>query len=97
MRSVGLDLGARHISYCEVSEGVVVRRASVRRLSELEPMLGAKTAEAKDAGGQENSATRTYAESYVARQDVEDQRDVGAPPLADAPASATLRAPIWKR
>ena len=49
MRSVGLDLGARHISYCEVSEGVVVRRASVRRLSELEPMLGAKTAEAKVA------------------------------------------------
>lgn len=40
MRSVGLDLGARHIAYCEVSEGVVVRRASVRRLGELEAMLG---------------------------------------------------------
>lgn len=49
MRSVGLDLGARHIAYCEVSDGVVVRRASVRRLSELEPMLGPKAAAAQVA------------------------------------------------
>jgi transposase len=49
MRSVGLDLGARHIAYCEVSKGVVVRRASVRRLSELEPMLGPKSPTAQVA------------------------------------------------
>ena len=49
MRSVGLDLGARHIAYCEVSDGVVVRRASVRRLEELEPMLGPKTPAAQVA------------------------------------------------
>ncbi len=49
MRSVGLDLGARHIAYCEVWDGVVVRRASVRRLSELEPMLGSKTASGRVA------------------------------------------------
>jgi len=49
MRSVGLDLGARHIAYCEVVDGVVVRRASVRRLSELEPMLGPQTAAAQVA------------------------------------------------
>ena len=40
MRNVGLDLGARHTAFCEVAEGVVVRRTSVRRLSELEPLLG---------------------------------------------------------
>jgi transposase len=49
MRSVGLDLGARHIAFCEVVEGQVVRRGSVRRLSELEPMLGPKAAAAKVA------------------------------------------------
>lgn len=49
MRSVGLDLGARHIAYCEVFGGVVVRRASVRRLSELEPMLGPQTMAARVA------------------------------------------------
>ena len=49
MRSVGLDLGARHIAYCEVSDGVVMRRASVRRFEELEPMLGPKTAAAQVA------------------------------------------------
>ena len=35
MRSVGLDLGARHIAWCEVVDGVVTRRGSVGRLSEL--------------------------------------------------------------
>ncbi len=49
MRSVGLDLGARHIAFCEVVDGVVVRRASVRRLSELEPMLGRKSPSAQVA------------------------------------------------
>jgi hypothetical protein len=49
MRSVGLDLGARHIAYCEVSDGVAVRRTSVRRLCELESMLGPKTPAAEVA------------------------------------------------
>jgi transposase len=49
MRSVGLDLGARHIAYCEVSDGRVVRRASVRRLCDLEPMLGPKSPAAQVA------------------------------------------------
>jgi transposase len=49
MRSVGLDLGARHIAYCEVSDGAVVHRTSVRRLSELEPMLGRKSPAAQVA------------------------------------------------
>jgi transposase len=49
MRRVGLDLGARHIAYCEVSEGRVVRRASVRRLCDLEPMLGPESPAAQVA------------------------------------------------
>lgn len=49
MRRVGLDLGARHIAYCEVSEGRVVRRTSVRRLCDLEPMLGPKSRAAQVA------------------------------------------------
>lgn len=49
MRSVGLDLGARHIAFCEVVGGVVVRRASVRRLGELEALLGPKTPAAQVA------------------------------------------------
>jgi transposase len=49
MRSVGLDLGARHIAWCEVVDGAVVRRGSVRRLEELEPVLGAVTAPARVA------------------------------------------------
>jgi transposase len=44
-----LDLGARHIAYCEVSDGRVVRRASVRRLCDLEPMLGPKSPAAQVA------------------------------------------------
>lgn len=49
MRSVGLDLGARHIAWCEVVDGVVSRRGSVRRLDELEPLLGATTVPARVA------------------------------------------------
>src|SRR5262249_20822808 len=40
MRSVGLDLGARHISYCEVQNGKVVDRTTVRKLSQLESRIG---------------------------------------------------------
>lgn len=49
MRSVGLDLGARHIAYCEVVDGVVKARTSVRRFQELETRLGVATAPAKVA------------------------------------------------
>jgi transposase len=49
MRSVGLDLGARHIAFCEVKDGKVVRKGSVRRLSELEVMLGPETEPARVA------------------------------------------------
>jgi transposase len=38
-----LDLGARHIAFCEVVEGQVVHRGSVRRLGELEALLGRQT------------------------------------------------------
>jgi transposase len=40
MRSVGLDLGVRHIAYCEVANGKVVDRTTVRSLSELASRLG---------------------------------------------------------
>jgi transposase len=40
MRSVGLDLGARHIAFCEVRDGVVVERASVRSLEQLKSRIG---------------------------------------------------------
>ena len=49
MRSVGLDLGARHIAFCEVMAGKVVGRTSVRRLGELEALLGPETAAAQVA------------------------------------------------
>lgn len=49
MRSVGLDLGARHIAWCEVASGKVIRRGGVRRLSELEPLLGPQTSPAQVA------------------------------------------------
>jgi len=47
MRIVGLDLGARHIAYCEVEQGKVKTRRTVRRLSELEPLLGSGTERAR--------------------------------------------------
>lgn len=40
MRSVALDLGAKKIAYCEVSEGTVIDRRMVGALSSLEPILG---------------------------------------------------------
>ena len=49
MRSVGLDLGARPIAFCEVVAGKVVARTSVRRLGELEALLGPQTAAAQVA------------------------------------------------
>jgi transposase len=49
MRSVGLDLGARHIAYCEVVGGEVVHRTAVRRLAELERLIGLETTPARVA------------------------------------------------
>lgn len=46
MRSVGLDLGVRHIAYCEVKDGQVVERAAVRSFSQLASRLGPKSAPA---------------------------------------------------
>jgi transposase len=40
MRSVGLDLGVRHIAYCEVKDGKVIDRCSVRSFSQLESRIG---------------------------------------------------------
>jgi transposase len=45
MRKIGLDLGARHIAYCEVSTDgkEVVDRATVKSLEELKSRLGPET------------------------------------------------------
>jgi transposase len=49
MRKIGLDLGVRHIAYCEVVDGKVVDRASVKSLSELASRLGPGTEPARVA------------------------------------------------
>jgi hypothetical protein len=49
MRSVALDLGAKKIAYCEVTEGRVVARRTVTKLSSLSDVLGADTAPARVA------------------------------------------------
>jgi len=46
MRSVGLDLGVRHIAFCEVRGGEVIERAAVSSFDELESRLGPKTPKA---------------------------------------------------
>jgi len=43
MRRIGLDLGVRHIAYCEVANGKVVARYSVKSLDELARQLGPGT------------------------------------------------------
>jgi transposase len=40
MRNVGLDLGVRHIAYCEIVDGKVIERVTVRSLRELRSRLG---------------------------------------------------------
>jgi transposase len=40
MRRVGLDLGVRHIAYCEVKDGKVIDRATVRSFSQLASRIG---------------------------------------------------------
>lgn len=47
MRSVGLDLGVRKISFCEVSDQKVVRRATVEGVQGLERWLGPGTPKAR--------------------------------------------------
>lgn len=47
MRSVGLDLGVRHIAFCEVRDGNVVDRTSVRSLSALASRIGPNTPAAR--------------------------------------------------
>jgi transposase len=47
MRSVGLDLGARHIAYCEVCDGQVVDRGAVEKLEQLSTRIGPKTKPAR--------------------------------------------------
>ena len=49
MRSVGLDLGVRHIAICEVVRGEVVARTTVHSLKELEGRLGPGTPRAQVA------------------------------------------------
>lgn len=49
MRNIGLDLGARHIAYCEVRDGEVVDRTSVKRLDQLKSRIGPDTAPARIA------------------------------------------------
>jgi transposase len=49
MRSVGLDLGVRHIAVCEVVQGEVVARATVHSLKGLEERLGPGTPKAQVA------------------------------------------------
>ena len=40
MRKVALDLGKRQTTYCEVSDGEVVQRATVSQVQSLETLLG---------------------------------------------------------
>lgn len=49
MRSVGLDLSARKICYCEVAGGQVVSRTTVRSLQNLQSLLGPGSAPARVA------------------------------------------------
>ena len=49
MRIVALDLGAKKISYCERSNGKVVKRETVSALSSLKRLLGPQQPEAKVA------------------------------------------------
>lgn len=49
MRNVALDLGARSISYCEVANGQVVARLTVKALGSLEDALGPQAAPARVA------------------------------------------------
>lgn len=49
MRTVALDLGARRIDFCEIGEGGVLIRKTVRRLKDLLSVLGPNTPAARVA------------------------------------------------
>lgn len=49
MRIVALDLGAKKTTYCELSQGQVVHRATVSELNSLQPLLGPEQPAAKVA------------------------------------------------
>ena len=49
MRSVALDLGAKKIAYCEVSNGAVIERGTFHSFDMLEQWLGPRTAPARVA------------------------------------------------
>lgn len=49
MRIVALDLGTKKTTYCEVSQGQVVRRTTVSQVSSLQPLLGPDQPAAKVA------------------------------------------------
>jgi transposase len=49
MRNVALDLGQRKICFCEVSNGKVIARKTVRSIEELEDVLGPQTDSAQVA------------------------------------------------
>jgi len=49
MRSVGLDLGKKEVSYCEIRDGKVIARRTVSVLSELDDVLGPATEPARIA------------------------------------------------
>jgi transposase len=49
MRSVALDLGAKKIAFCEVKDGHVVARRTVRDLAGLDDLVGANTPPARVA------------------------------------------------
>jgi len=60
MRSVGLDLGARHIAFCEVKDGLVVERASVRSLAQLRSRIGPDSPAARIAFEASREAWHVY-------------------------------------
>jgi hypothetical protein len=81
MRSVGLDLGARHIAYCEVRDGKVVDRVAVRSLEELSSRLGPGTAKACESSPELVDIVRVRA------------RGAGTGPLQARHRRAALRRP----
>jgi transposase len=61
MRSIGLDLGAKKISFCEVRDGQVVQRATVRRLEDLLSHIGPNTPRARVVFEASRDAWRVHA------------------------------------
>lgn len=49
MRTVALDLGARRVDYCEITDGGVIERAVLRGFSQVETRLGPATRPARVA------------------------------------------------